>query len=92
MLKIGNEIKLSFKDDNKLIIIKIDNQRRIYVILAIKSINEPNKMHKNFSFFVISLLLKGLYIILSKKSIDLCLLFHILYIINKINDKHKPMT
>ena len=50
MLKIGNEIKLSFKDDNKLIIIKIDNQRRIYVILAIKSINEPNKIHKNFFF------------------------------------------
>ena len=69
MLKIGNEIKLSFKDDNKLIIIKIDNQRRIYVILAIKSINEPNKIHKNFSFFVILLLFQFLFINLSKRNI-----------------------
>ena len=52
-LKIGNEIKLSFKDNNKLKIIKIDEQRRMcasekYDITVIEIIVSDNLQKENF--------------------------------------------
>ena len=52
-LKIGNEIKLSFKDNAKLKIIKIDDKRRIYASRAydttiIEITDDDNFKNKNF--------------------------------------------
>ena len=52
-LKIGNEIKLSFKDNAKLKIIKIDDKRRIYAsrdydTTMIEIIDDDNLKSKNF--------------------------------------------
>ena len=52
-LKIGNEIKISFKDNAKLKIIKIDDKRRIYAsrdydTTMIEIIDDDNLKSKNF--------------------------------------------